>query len=283
MIRTSPLLDSRLAAILAVSLIAVSAQAVADTSATPGSSSSESSEPAALVETIALEQIVTERLEGNSGGVLSQGKVDLLSNETDELAVQYKTALHQIDALRIYNKQVEDLVQSQLAEIADLQRQIDEVELAGRLITPLMFEMIEALDDFIALDVPFLLEERTERIASLREIMKRSDVSDAERYRRILEAYQIENEYGRTIEAYSGPMQLEGQARTVDFLRVGRIVLLYQTRDSILSGAWDQKAKTWNALSSEYRTAIRQGFRVARKEAAPDLLRLPVSAPEVAR
>ena len=128
MIRTSPLLDSGLAAILAVSLIAVSAQADTDTSATPGSSSSSSSsEPATLDESIALAQIVTERLEGNSGGVLSQGKVDLLSNETDELAVQYKTALHQIDALRIYNRQVEDLVRSQLAEIADLQRQIDEV------------------------------------------------------------------------------------------------------------------------------------------------------------
>ncbi len=282
MIRTSPLLDSGLAAILAMFLVANHSHAQTDASPEPASPV-EFVAPSAVDPTPLLAQIVTERLEGNSGGVLSQGKVEQLSGETDALAVRYKTALHQIDALRIYNKQVEDLIKSQLEEIADLTKQIDEVELAGRLVTPLMFEMIEALDSFVELDVPFLTEERTSRIASLREIMGRADITDAERYRRILEAYQIENEYGRTIEAYSGPMQLEGQTRTVDFLRVGRIVLLYQTRDSVLAGAWDQKAREWTALSSQYRTAIRQGFRIARKEAAPDLLRLPVPAAEVAR
>lgn len=277
MVRNCPLLGSGLIAML--SLLFGAADALAQTDAT----SESRSQSELVVPSLQLAQVVQQRIDGNTGGIVSQGKIEKLSDETDSLAVKYKTALHQIDALTIYNKQVKDLIASQQEEVAGLKKQIDEIELAGRLVTPLMFQMIEALDSFLELDVPFLPEERTSRVAALHEIMSRSDVTDAERYRRILETYQIENEYGRTIEAYSGSMQLEGQTRTVDFLRVGRIVLLYQTRDGTLSGAWDQKVRDWKPLPSSYRSAIRQGFRIARKEAAPDLLRLPVPAPEAAQ
>jgi hypothetical protein len=104
----------------------------------------------------------------------------------------------------------------------------------------------------------------------------------AEKYRRLLEAWQIENEYGRTIEEYSGEMQVGGTTRIVDFLRIGRVALIYQTRDGELSGAWDQKQQSWVDLGDEYRAEIRAGLRMARKQAAPDLLRLPIPAPQKA-
>jgi hypothetical protein len=121
------------------------------------------------------------------------------------------------------------------------------------------------------------MEERRGRLEGLNELMTRADITDAERYRRILEAYQIENEYGRTIETRQGELELEGQTRQVDFLRVGRLTYLYQTLDGSETGVWDHANGTWTD-SPESRTAVRKGIRIARKQAAPDLLKLPVPA-----
>ena len=147
-----------------------------------------------------------------------------------------------------------------------------------------MLELAEdyPLDAFVAADVPMLLEERSARIQHLRDTMNRADVADSEKYRAIMEAYQIENEYGRTIETYHDDIELGGEIRTLDFLRIGRVALLYRTLDGSQSGAWNQRARNWIELPSEYRAAIRKGIRVARKQAAPDFIRLPILAPEKA-
>jgi hypothetical protein len=230
-----------------------------------------------------LEDVVAQRVGGNQAGTQSQVQIDKLSSETDSLTSEYRSVLQQIDALRIYNRQVEELIEAQDAEIASQREQIDSIELVSRQVTPLMLEMIAALDAFVELDIPFLMNERTSRMADLRETIARADVTDSERFRRILEAYQVENEYGRTIEAYSGALETDGRSRTVDFLRVGRIVLVYRTRDGAEAGVWDQKARAWKPLTAQYRTAVLKGLRMARKQAAPDLLRLPVPTAEAVR
>ena len=138
--------------------------------------------------------------------------------------------------------------------------------------------MIDAVESFVELDVPFLLDERQKRVAGLREVMGRADVTNAEKFRQIMEAYQVENEYGRTIEAYRGTLERGDKEITVDFLRFGRIALVYQTLDESEAGVWNQETRTWEPLDSGYRSAIRQGLRIARKQAAPDLIRLPLPA-----
>jgi hypothetical protein len=205
----------------------------------------------------------------------SQSRIDALSEETDKMLAEYRTRLKQIDALRIYNSQMEQLIASQDMEMASLRRQIDDVEVVGRGVTPLMLKMIDGLDAFVKLDIPFLKEERSRRLANLRDLMGRADVTNAEKYRRILEAYQIENDYGRTIEAYRGTLP---DGRTVDFLRVGRIALIYQSLDADEAAVWDPAESQWIELDSSYRMAIKQGLRIARKQSAPDLIRLPLPA-----
>ena len=106
------------------------------------------------------------------------------------------------------------------------------------------------------------------------------DVSVAEKFRKVMEAFQIENDYGRTIEAYIDALEIDGATRQVDFLRIGRIALLYQTADGKMSGAWDQRNRRWVPLGNEYKNAIRQGLRIAKKQVAPDLVLLPVGTPE---
>lgn len=232
--------------------------------------------PEALAQGV--EQAIDTQTQANGEAVASQKKIDALSDQTDALLSEYRTTIKQIESLRVYNRQMDQLIASQLVELASLQDQLDNVELVGRGVTPLMLNMIDGLDKFVSLDVPFLLKERTERVANLRELMNRADVTNSEKYRRITEAFQIENEYGRTIEAYSGAIGSGADERTVDFLRVGRIALVYQTRDGVEAGVWDQQNGDWVILDSSYKPAIKEGLRVARKQAAPEMLRLPLPA-----
>ncbi len=145
--------------------------------------------------------------------------------------------------------------------------------------TPLMLRMIDALEATVDLDLPFLLDERTEDIAALRTLMTKASVSTSEKYRMIMETYQNENEYGRTIEAYRANLEIDGGVVKVDFLRFGRIALVYQTLDGRGAGVWNQQAHSWDKLDPSYRTAIREGLRIARKQSAPDLIRLPLPVP----
>jgi hypothetical protein len=228
------------------------------------------------------ESVVDEAAKNTAAGANAQEEIDTISDDIDTLAAEYRAALQTTRALKVYNAQLESLLVSQRQEIESLTKQVGEVTLVGRRILPLMVRMIDGLDQFVELDVPFLLGERQTRVADLRAMMDRADVTIAEKYRRILEAYQIENEYGRTIEAYRGKLEDGDTARTVDFLRVGRNVLLYQTLDGRESGAWDAQAGAWTEVSG-YRIPIQQGIRMARKQVAPDLIRVPMPAPEAVR
>jgi len=230
-----------------------------------------------------LEEVIDTRAEGNKAVEASQQRIEAISDETDSLLAQYRTALKQIDSLDLYNAQMRDLLAAQEKELGSLQDQLERVQLVGRSVTPLMILMIDAIEKFVGLDMPFLLEERTKRVEDLRKLMTRSDVTTAERFRQIMEAYQIESEYGRTIEAYRSTVKLDDRESTVDFLRFGRIAFVYQTLDGSEAAVWDRNEKTWKPLEASDRSAIRDALRIARKQAAPDLIRLPLPAPVDAR
>jgi len=230
-----------------------------------------------------LDDIVDVRSEGNQAAAKVQKRIDEIADETDELVSRYRTVLKQIDSMDIYNQQMRGLIGEQEAELASLENQLGSVQEVGRSVTPLMLRMVDAIEEFVRLDVPFLEKERRERIQELRKIMGRADITNAEKFRQIMEAYQIENEYGRTIEAYRGTLMLGEKETTVDFLRFGRIALVYQSLDEAETGMWDQQAREWVPLDSSYRSAVREGLRIARKQTAPDLVRLPLPAPTQAR
>lgn len=214
----------------------------------------------------------------------SQKKIDRLQAQTDDLLQDYKTVMKQVDGLRVYNARLEKQISNQLRRIASLDKSVTEATVIQRQITPLLIRMIDGLEQFVELDVPFHKEERAERIAFLRDNIDRSDITVSEKFRQVLEAYKIENEYGRKIDTYQGVAEIDGAEREVNFLRIGRIGLLYQTTDGEKSGAWDQDAREWVALSEGgYRGAIQKGLRIARKQASIDIMKLPIPAPEAAQ
>lgn len=208
-----------------------------------------------------------------------QQRVNQVADQIDKLVTDYQTVSKVVDGLVVYNTLLQRQVDNQEAEKSSIRDSIDNVSLIERQIVPLMTRMIDALDEFIQLDTPFLMQERNERIGRLRNMMERSDVTASEKFRQILEAYAIENDYGRTIEAYDGSLDVNGRTQQVDFLRIGRVSLTYQTVGGGVTGGWDSETRKWVELPPEiYKSQVAEGLRIARKQVAPDLIVVPVVA-----
>ncbi|WP_420935005.1 DUF3450 domain-containing protein [Alteromonas sp. A081] len=224
-----------------------------------------------------LKPVVDEAAKINESAAKSQEKINGITDQIDSKLQQFKTLMKEIEGLEVYNTQLRKQINSQNQEMDDLNAAIDEVSVVERQITPLMMRMIDGLSQFIELDMPFLPEERANRVADLRAMMDRADVAASEKFRRVMEAFQVEMDYGRTMESYSGLHSISGQERDVEFLRLGRTALIYQTRDASMQGVWNKQTRQWEELDSSYRTQITKGLRMAKKQLAPDLLMLPVA------
>lgn len=238
--------------------------------------------PAAAPKGPSLGGVIEERIGADEASRAAQDRIERLDDETQKLLSEYRRAVADAESYARYAEQLDVQIRSQQGEIDGMNRQLLEVEATQREVGPLMEKMLETLGEFVKLDVPFLVEERAKRVATLQEMMGRADVTFSEKYRRILEAYQVEMEYGRTIETYEGRLGEGDAARTVNFLRVGRVSLLYQTLDGKETGYWDAAKQGW-VVDDHYAHGFKEGVAVARKTRAPELLLVPVPAPKDAR
>ena len=211
----------------------------------------------------------------------SQAKIDRLADETASLLSDYKTVMKQVDGLKVYNERLERQIANQEKRIRDIDASIAEAAGIQRQIPPLVTRMLDGLEQFINLDMPFDLDTRLGNIEAVRANMDRSDVTSAEAFRQVLELYSIELQSGRGIEAYTDTIDLGGGEREVDILRIGRVALVYQSTDGAETGAWNKDSQSWEELSAgDYAAAVRKGVRIAKKQATIELLNMPVSAPE---
>ena len=226
-----------------------------------------------------LSQILGTQTERTLIAQESQVRVDKVVTQTRTMEDQYRAILKEIDGLLIYNKLLELQIENQERVKVDLEQSIANVAIVNRQIVPVMTRMIDSLEQFISLDVPFLNQERADRVQSLKDLMSRQDVTVAEKFRKVTEAYQIENDYGRTIETYKDTLEVDGAFLELDFLRIGRISLMYQSVDGKVSGVWNQETQSWEDASDQ-RKQIKLGLSIAKKQVPPDLVILPVDSPE---
>ncbi len=212
----------------------------------------------------------------------SQERINEVVDGTRSLADQYRAIGKEIDGLRVYNRLMTAQTTGQQATLDDIALSMEQVDVINRQIFPLMTRMIDGLEQSISLDLPFLIEERTERIATLKEIMQQSNVSVAEKFRKVMEAYQIEMDYGATSEAYTQTLDVDGMERDYNMLRIGRIGLYFQSDDGQITGHYNQETGQFELLEGSYRGEVRKGLRMARQLIAPELLLLPIPASEPA-
>jgi hypothetical protein len=194
---------------------------------------------------------------------------------------EYETLLRDIRGLQLYNALLQRQISAQDQQLVQVQQAISDVPDLEVQLPPLLIRMVEGLAEFIERDVPFLTNERQERLDDLYAIIEDPDLNDAVKLRRVLEAWSIEVEYGGAYQTEEGEVQIDGATRNVDFVVIGRIGLLFQTQDDeAVTGAWDPRTNEWVILGSEHRNPVRQVIRMARNQIAPDLLLLPVTPPQ---
>ncbi|MDB9898969.1 DUF3450 domain-containing protein [Gammaproteobacteria bacterium] len=207
---------------------------------------------------------------------LTQEQIVKLDETTRILLADYQATSKEFDSLKLYNDQVQKIINSQIEEIENIILKIDELDKTNQRIVPLMLKMIDGLENFVLLDLPFLMKERSTRVLNLKETMDRGDISTSEKFRLITEAYKTELEYGRTIETYRDNILIDDVETSADFLRVGRIALTYLTVDGNKGGYWDTQSSSWQKASSSIRRATADALKIASKQAPPALIKIPL-------
>ena len=218
-------------------------------------------------------------------GAKAQLKIDRIADQTDGLLQEFKQVNKQIESLRVYNAQLERQVASQKQMMSELETSIANATVIERGVSPLMLNMIDGLEDYINLDLPFKQEQRLRAVSDLSVNVDSARFSAAEKFRQILEVYDIESEYSQSIETYRDMIDINanGSEIEVDVLRVGRVVLAYQTKDKAQTGAWNKESESWETLGTEYRRPIDEAIQIAQKIKAQDVIEMPITTPEIAK
>jgi hypothetical protein len=231
-----------------------------------------------FAQTSSVDQVLQADLQRLELAQESQERINGVVEGTRSLSDDYRAINKEIDGLKVYNRLMTAQTDGQSATLDDIGISMDQVDVINRQIFPLMERMIDGLEQSVSLDIPFLLAERTKRVNNLKGIMERSDVSVAEKFRKVMEAYQIESDYGTSSDIYTEELDIGGAVREFNILKIGRVGLYFQSDDANITGWWNAELGAYELLGSEYRNEIRKGIRVARQLIAPELILLPMPA-----
>ena len=212
---------------------------------------------------------------------VSQEKIDSSQVKIDQDSSEYKGVTKQIEGLKVYNAQKKKQIKRQIARMEEIEETMKYAAVLQRQIPPLSRRMHEGLTKFVELDLPFRTGERTERLKFIQDALDNPTVSPAEKLRQVLEGFNVEAEYGRKIDTYKDTVIIDDQEREVNILRVGRMVLAYQTTDQDETGIWNKETKSWESLPGRYQRPVRDGISMAKKLKTVGMLELPVPAAEV--
>lgn len=205
-----------------------------------------------------------------------QKNIGDLQSQTQSMVEEYKRLTQNADYQEEYTQEMKDRIASQEKEMASLREQLASRQITQQRIVPLMRSMADTLEQFVVLDIPFHQEERLARVTKVRQQLASSSIALQDKYRSLLEAYQQELEFGRSIEAWRGDIKLGDESLTVEYLRMGRTAFYFQSMDGARSGYWDRAYKQWVELPREYNEDIKHGLRIAHNQMAPQLLALPM-------
>jgi len=206
----------------------------------------------------------------------TQEKRDAWERKKQELIAQYRSLEAEKDHLVEARNRAEATFAAARKRVEEAERKVRETARIREGLESYLGSVIDRLDEFIRRDLPFLPKERADRIASIRHLLAQPEVPVAEKYRRVMEALQVETEYGRTVEVYKDTIELKGQPVLVGILRLGRLSLFFETPDGRLVGEYNPAKKQWCLLSSSYRRDINKAVEMARRERTIELVRLPI-------
>ncbi|USD67020.1 DUF3450 domain-containing protein [Vibrio sp. SCSIO 43136] len=214
----------------------------------------------------------------NANAVASQKRIDKSAEQVLDKRAEIEQLEEEIANLELYRDHLQGLVHNQEQEMASLDAQVNDIKDTRQGVVPLMYHMIDGLKGLVDQDLPIKKPQRLARISKLEDLMQRADVSDAEKYRQILEAYQIEVDYGTKLAAYHQAITLpQGKVIEAELLNLGRLSLIARSLDNQHFWAWQQSNSQWVALEPSRADSINRAYALANKQVAPQLITLPLS------
>lgn len=197
-----------------------------------------------------------------------------------ELKAHYQTLKSEKKILEEEKAVIERQIAVMKNRQTQAERMLTETALIRKRLHSLLVRIIARLEDNIASDLPFLMQERTERIGRLKDTMLQPEASMAEKCRLVMEALKIETEYGQTVEVYQEAIQADGQTNdqpvVADILRLGRLAIYWQTPDGKTVGHWERFGGNWSVLPDKYRRPINDAMEMALKRRTIEMVKLPL-------
>ena len=213
----------------------------------------------------------------------TQTRINQLDDERSEMVREYRTLLQKTDAAKLFAAQQEKVVESQRRELESLTEQLGRVDEITAQMIPMMQTMIDDLKNFVLEeDLPFKMAERRDRLNNLDTIMTRADIVPAEQYRLIIEAYQAEMEYGRTVdtwqaESFVDPNDPNSGPTTVTMFQYGRVALVMLSGDEKTAFRYNRATQSWEKVGGNYVADVKQAIKVARGLTGQEVLYAPVT------
>lgn len=214
-------------------------------------------------------------LELNRSALAAQQSIDQLY-ENRQRVLSEITAIEQegtIHALR--NRELEQALSEGRQHLSEIDADLRAVTETRTGIIALLDAMIDSLERFIELDLPFELDKRLAAVIELRSDLARADIDVTMKYQAIVSAYLDEIRFGYSNAVSQERIETPRGNRLANILRLGRAGLWYVTPDGAEAGYWDRVGRFWNDSATEPQTVL-MGIRIVRETGAPAMLELPV-------
>jgi hypothetical protein len=209
-----------------------------------------------------------------------QQREDRWADEKSELQTRYQHLQAEEGALVKEKAALESRVEAMAARQREAERKIVEATRIGENLQAHLESVVAHLEETIARDLPFLPDERAQRIDEIKKVLVQPETSIAEKCRRVMEALKVETEYGHTVEVYQEVIEIDGletgQPVMADILRVGRLALFWRTPDGGTVGHWDRSAGKWVPLPGASRRHINDATEMALRQRTVDMVKLPL-------
>jgi len=223
-----------------------------------------------------VDQAIDTQVDSSAESAKLQEQINKLDEESKRIYFEYKDTLNEYKSLKNYDDQLSKIVDQQIQEIKSIEEQIESLDDINIDILPLLKRMVESLSKFVSIDIPFLIDERKKRVEDLDQLITRADVTTAEKFRKIFETYQLEADFGRTIESYNGYIEIDNDSKAVEYFRLGRLGLFYRTLDGKETGFWDNTQKKWEHKGSSLDNDIKLALDIANRQSPPNFISLPL-------
>ena len=206
----------------------------------------------------------------------TQKKQEEWANEQAELTARLRAARAQVDFFTERKALEEKEVGALDQGIAELERRmVESVRLNDSLVDTLNAVMVH-LGAFVESDLPFLMEERRARIAGVNDALARPDLTGAEKLRRVLEALQVEANYGSLAEVYQEQITVNDEPIFADMVRIGRVSVYWVTPDGERVGEYDMAQDKWVELEHKYVNPITVAREMALRLRSVEVTSLPL-------